>query len=468
MASSVGRFRSLRFKFALALALFSTVLMAMVMLLLEQRLRETLVRESIDKGLAAARGLAFNVEDPLLTGDDLALFSAVQNAARAPGIVFAAILDRNGVVRADTAVERVGSAYRPPAASQPVNAPAGYLVTRAAMSDGGTLLDLEVPIVTIAEPSLKIGTIHLGLSEAKIAEDIRAMRLHLAGLALLALLLGTAGAALLAGLMVGPITALVRGVRAIGEGQLDQRIDLQRSDELGVLTSAFNDMAASLREKEFIKNTFERYVSKPLAEQILQRRSELRLGGELRDVTVLFSDIRRFTTLAERLPPEQVVDLLNGYFTRMIQVVSRHEGMVDKLIGDSVMALFGAPITLGDEPLRAVRCALEMQREGAVFNRECEARGLPPLPMGIGINTGPVIAGNIGSTARMEYTVIGDEVNIAARLQGIAGPGEVLISARTYAAIAGAVKVTPLEPIQLKGKAARVDVYRVDALSENE
>jgi class 3 adenylate cyclase len=442
--------------------------MAAVMLLLEQRLRETLVRESIDKGLAAARGLAFNVEDPLLTGDDLALFSAAKNAVRAPGVVVAVILDRTGTIRADTAMERVGTRYQQPGDSQPVQEAAGYRVLRVRPPDGGSVLDLAVPIVTVAEPPLEIGTIHLGLSEAKIGDDIRQMRLHLAGLALLALLLGTAGAALLAGLMVGPLAALVRGVRAIGDGHLDQRIELQRNDELGVLTDAFNDMAASLRDKEFIKSTFERYVSKQLAEQILQRRDQLRLGGELRDVTVLFSDIRRFTTLAERLSPEQVVDLLNGYFTRMIQVVSRHEGMVDKLMGDSVMALFGAPISLGDDPLRAVCCALEMQSEGAAFSRECEARGLPPLPMGIGINTGPVIAGNIGSTARMEYTVIGDEVNIAARLQGIAGPGEVLVSGRTYAAVAHAVRVTPLEPMQLKGKQAKVDVYRVDGLRENE
>ena len=467
MASPVGRFASLRFKFAAVIALFSTLLMAAVMVLLEQRLRETLVQESIDKGLTAARGLAFNVEDPLLSGDDLALFSAARSAARSPGIDFAVILDRAGTIRADTTVERVGSSYRLADGSQVVHDDPAYRVVRVRTA-AGSHLDLEVPIVTVAEPQLKIGAIHLGISEDRIAEDIRAMRLNLLGLTVLALLLGTIGASLLAGLLVGPLTALVRGVRAIGEGNLDQRIDLKRNDELGVLTDAFNDMAESLRDKEFIKSTFERYVSKPLAEQILLRRDELRLGGELRDVTVLFSDIRRFTSLAEQLPPAQVVDLLNGYFARMIQVVSRHGGMVDKLMGDSVMALFGAPISLGDEPLRAVLCALEMQREGAVYNRECEARGLPPLPMGIGINTGPVIAGNIGSSARMEYTVIGDEVNVAARLQGIAGPGEVLISGRTFACVQHAVRVTPLEPMLLKGKQARVEVYRVDGLRENE
>lgn len=468
MAREVNRFASLRFKFALALALFSSLLMVAVMLLLEQRLREALIGENIDKGLAAARGLAFNVEDPLLGGDDLALFSAARNAVRTPGIVFATVLDRTGTVRADTEVERVGTGYRQPVDSQPVVAAPDYRVTRSRSADGATLLDLEVPIVTVAEPPLRIGTIHLGLSEAGIGADVRRMRLHLAGLALLALLLGSIGASLLAGLMVGPLSTLVRGVRAIGEGDLEQRIELRRNDELGVLTDAFNEMAASLREQAFIKSTFERYVSKPLAELILQRRDELRLGGEVREVTVLFSDIRRFTTLAERLPPEQVVDLLNGYFSRMIQVVSQHEGMVDKLMGDSVMALFGAPISFGDEPLRAVRCALEMQQQGTAFNLECEARGLPPLPMGIGINTGPVVAGNIGSAARMEYTVIGDEVNIAARLQGVAGPGEILISGRTYAAVCHAVRVTPLAPMQLKGKQSGVEVYRVDGLVQTE
>jgi len=160
--------------------------------------------------------------------------------------------------------------------------------------------------------------------------------------------------------------------------------------------------------------------------------------------------------------------MLNQYFTRMIDVVTSHEGMVDKLMGDSVMALFGAPISLGDDPLRAIRCALKMQKAGIRFNHEQEAKGLPALPMGIGINTGSVVAGNIGSSTKMEYTVIGDEVNIAARMQGIAQPGEVLISENTYRLVEDAILVTPLEPITFKGKNTVIAVYRVDGLRENE
>ena len=464
----VKKFASLRFKFALALALFCSLLMITVMLLLEQRLRETLVSESIDKGLGIARGLAFNAEDPLLTGDDLYLFSAVNNAVKAPGVVYALILDHDRNVRADTVMERIGRPYLAVAGGVVLKQSDSFNVSRYRNDAGENVLDLQVPIFTLADPPLKIGEIHIGLSEEVVQHSIQSMRLHLLGLSVMALFIGGIGAAILAGMMVNPLTALVRGVRAIGEGNLEQHIELKRNDELGVLTDAFNAMAANLRDKEFIKSTFERYVSKQLAEQILEKKDELRLGGEVREVTVLFSDIRRFTSLAEQLPPEQVVEILNDYFTRMIDIVNKHEGMVDKLMGDSVMALFGAPICLGDDPLRAIRCALEMQQAGDIFNREQEARDLPPLPMGIGINTGPVVAGNIGSSTKMEYTVIGDEVNIAARMQGIAKPGEVLISDNTYRHVADAVRVTPLEPITFKGKNTVVAVYRVDGLIENE
>lgn len=465
---TVNRFASLKFKFALALALFCSILMISVMLILEQRLRETLVSENIDKGLGVARGLAFNAEDPLLAGDDLYLFSAVNNAIKAPGVEYALILDRKRTVRAGTVMDRIGKPYQADPAGVAVKQTGKFKVYRTAGAEGVGILDLQVPIMTIAEPPLQIGEIHLGLSEAVIQQNIQSMRTHLIGLSIMALILGCIGAAVLARMMVGPLTALMQGVRAIGEGNLEQHIELKRSDELGVLTDAFNNMAANLRDKEFIKSTFERYVSKQLAEQILEQKDELRLGGEVREVTVLFSDIRRFTSLAEKLPPEQVVEILNNYFTRMIDIVNRHEGMVDKLMGDSVMALFGAPISIGDDPLRAIRCAVEMQREGLLFSQEQEAKGQPALPMGIGINTGPVVAGNIGSSTKMEYTVIGDEVNIAARMQGIAKPGEVLISENTFRLVAKDIKATPLEPITFKGKNSVVAVYRVDGLVENE
>ena len=461
MAKTGTLFTSLRFKFALVLALFSAFLMLAVMGLLEQNLRQTLVRQNIQKGIGIARGVAFNAEDPLLTGDDLYLFSAVKNAMRSPGIRYAEIVGRHGKIRAAADIAKVGRPFSLPHGTQAVEAGRGYEVRRLRLA-GSSLLDLQVPIVSVADPPVHLGDIHLGLSEELITRGVQRMRNRLAALTLVGLAVGTLLAYLLAGFLVRPLLALVRGVKAIGEGNLDQHLDLKSRDELGVLTRAFNDMAASLREKEFIKNTFERYVSKPLSQQILQARNELRLGGEEKEVTILFSDIRRFTSLAEELPPALVVELLNDYFSRMIHVVGENEGMVDKLMGDSVMALFGAPIALGDDAMRAVRCALQMQQAVAEFNRERVSRGLPAMEMGIGINTGPVIAGNIGSSTRMEYTVIGDSVNVAARLQGIARPGEVLVSEATYAQIRARVRVTPMDAMTLKGKSQPVAVYRIE------
>ena len=462
MAEKIAITASLRFKFALLLALFSGVLMLAVMLLMEQNIRNSLVRENIEKGLGIARGVAFNAEDPLLTGDDLYLFSAVKNAVRGSGVKYALIVDRQGKVRAAADMSRVGTTFRLPAGAPQLEVQSNYLVRR--IGGAGGVLDLEVPIYSVADRPIRLGDIHLGLSEERVNAEIQAMRWRLGTLAGIALVLGSLVAYLLAGVAMRPVHALVRGVKAIGGGNLEQHIELQRNDELGVLTDAFNEMASSLREKEFIKNTFERYVSKPLAETILRHQSDLQLGGEEKEVTILFCDIRRFTSLAERLPPAQVVELLNDYFTRMIQVVIDHEGMVDKLMGDSVMALFGAPLSLGNDPLRAVHCAIEMQQAVHRFNQQRAAQDLPPLEMGIGINTGPVIAGNIGSATRMEYTVIGDSVNIAARLQGLAQPGQVLVSEATYRLIGEQVVAAPLAPIELKGKRIPVGVYRIDGL----
>jgi len=292
------------------------------------------------------------------------------------------------------------------------------------------------------------------------------MRYRMAILTAVALVIGVIIAYALAGVSVRPVHYLLRGVRAVGAGNLNQKIEIYRRDEIGVLTHAFNEMTTNLQEKEFIKRTFERYVSKQLVDRMLKKKDEIKLGGEEMTITILFSDIRRFTSLAERLPPKQVVDLLNAYFTCMIDVVNKHEGMVDKLMGDSVMALFGVPFPANEDAMNSVRCAVNMQKEVKRFNKIRAGQGLPTLEMGIGLNTGPVIAGNIGSKDRMEYTVIGDSVNIAARLQGIAKPGEVLISETTYKQVKGKVIASQLEPMSLKGKRNPVGVYRIDSLLE--
>lgn len=464
MAESVRFFSSLRFKFALLMALVIALFIVGGLFLAERNMRRSLVRESIDKGVGVARAVAFNAEDPLLTGDDLYLFSAVKTASRSQGVVYAVIVDEKGKVRAASDMSLVDKAWHWPAGVGREERGDGYLLRRS--SEGGGLLDVEVPIMLVGDQPLRLGSIHLGISQRQVGRAIADLRRQLALFSLLGLAVASAIAYLLASLFVRPVDALVAGVRAIGEGRLDQEIRTPHNDELGLLTRAFNGMAAKLREKEFVEKTLERYVSKPLAQEILSHRHELKLGGEEKDVTILFSDIRGFTALAEGLPPAAVVDLLNEYFARMVQVVGRFEGMVDKFMGDAVLALFGAPMAVGNEAMRAVCCALAMQQAIDKFNRDGEKLGRQPLAVGIGINTGPVVAGNVGSALRMEYTVIGDSVNVAARLQALAGPGEILISEETFNRVQGLVLVTACETIQLKGKTTSCKVYRLDGLQQ--
>ena len=209
------------------------------------------------------------------------------------------------------------------------------------------------------------------------------------------------------------------------------------------------------------RNNLQRYLPPGAVEQIIDGTRELNLGGEIKEVTVLFSDIRDFTRLSEDLPPNEVVGMLNEYFNEMTRIAFRHEGTVDKFIGDALIVVFGAAVPHPDDALRAARAAAEMQMAMRELNARWEAQGRKTFRIGIGINTGEVLYGNIGSEQRMELTVIGDVVNLAARLSDAARGGEVLLSGSARDATGGAVRAERLEPIEVQGKAAPVEVHRM-------
>lgn len=215
---------------------------------------------------------------------------------------------------------------------------------------------------------------------------------------------------------------------------------------------------------KFIRSVFGRYISDEIADALLQNPEALNLGGRKCKVTVLLSDIRGFTSMSEHMDPEQVVAALNTCFTVMVDVIHKHNGTIDNIIGDALMVLFGAPIARSDDTVRAVACALAMQDAMVEVNRRNHELGLPELAIGIGINTGDVVAGNIGSEAYAKYSVIGAPVNMAARLEAKAGRGEVLISQSSYDEALGTVRLVETREVQVKGFTDPVRAYRVVGL----
>lgn len=216
------------------------------------------------------------------------------------------------------------------------------------------------------------------------------------------------------------------------------------------------------KERGRVTGIFGRYVSKAVVQEILSSKEEIKVGGIRKDITLMFVDIRGFTPMSEKMEPEDIINLLNEYLDLCSRAVFAFEGTIDKFIGDGVMSIFGAPIEQKDHPERAVRAALQMQRESVKLAEGLLKRYGRSVSFGIGLNSGPAVVGNIGSQDRLDYTAIGDTVNLAARLESNAKPGQILISKETYERIKDKFIVTPLDPIKVKGKEKLVEIYQVE------
>lgn len=217
-----------------------------------------------------------------------------------------------------------------------------------------------------------------------------------------------------------------------------------------------------LAESAIQRSALERFLSPDVVEMIAANPQGVKLGGSNQKVTIMFADIRGFTSLSEKMPPEKIVELLNEYFTRVTDIIFDCGGTLDKYIGDAVMAVFGAPISKGNDAVNAVKAATEIQRFLVEMNRDAAARQWPEIKVGIGINTGIVTAGNIGSPKRIDYTVIGDSVNIASRLMSNAKPGQVIVSMDTAAELEAEFTMKPLPPLTVKGKSQPLEAFEIE------
>lgn len=261
-----------------------------------------------------------------------------------------------------------------------------------------------------------------------------------------------------------PVKKLAAASDQIEQGNYEVNLKPKGSDEIGLLTERFVSMGKGLAERERLKDSFGRFVNKEIAEKAA--RGELAMGGENKEVTIFFSDIRSFTAISEKLEPAEVVEFLNDYMTRMVECVNNTNGVVDKFIGDAVMAVWGAPVSAGSptqDALNCVRGCLMMRAALREFNVGRGGDKKPIIKIGCGVNTGPVIAGQIGSTQRMEYTVIGDAVNFASRTEALNKPlgTDILITENTYELIKEHVIVEQMPSVTVKGKEKPVSMYAV-------
>jgi adenylate cyclase len=261
--------------------------------------------------------------------------------------------------------------------------------------------------------------------------------------------------------VAAPLKDVETAMAAVERGRLDGHAPVVSLDEIGAVAEGFNRMLHGLRERELVKETFGKYVTPEIRDEILAGR--ISGEGELKEVTVLFADIRDFTPWVEATTPRQVVQDLNEYFSEMAEAIRAHRGLVLQFIGDEIEAVFGAPIASRDHAAMAVRAALEMRRRLRAWNARREAAGKPALHHGIGIHTGTVLAGNIGGAERLSYALVGDPVNLASRIQGLTKDFnvDILISEATRKSIDAAVPVEELPAVRVKGRAEEVNVYKV-------
>ena len=265
---------------------------------------------------------------------------------------------------------------------------------------------------------------------------------------------------LLSSSIVNPVKSMEDAMKKVKEGDLDTSVTVASADELGGLADHFNTMIEGLKDRERIKETFGRFVTPEIAQAILNNPPKP--GGEDTEVTILFSDIRNYSGICEQLSSGEVIELLNNYFSYMVRAVERHKGLVYQFAGDGIMAVFGAPAAYPDHAQCAVLSAVDMMEALDAFNAR-HRKGLSPIRMGVGVNTGAVVAGIIGTERRMEYQVVGDAVNVASRLESLNKElhTEILISSSTCEQLSGKFDLTEFPPVKVKGKEQPVRVYGV-------
>jgi len=260
-----------------------------------------------------------------------------------------------------------------------------------------------------------------------------------------------------------PLQQIIRVLRMIRHGNFEEKVRVTSNDEIGYVGDVINEMTEGLKERDFIKDIFGKYITSEIRDEILS--GKIPLDGEIKTVTVMFADLRDFTPMVESTPPKAMVKMMNRYFETMAEAVRRHGGLILQFLGDEIYAVFGAPIARQKHPCSAIEAALDMRRRLIALNLELATENKPALRHGIGIHTGEVLAANIGSPDRMSYLLVGDTVNTASRLQELTKDlgVDILISEKTHACLTDGFRFKRLPAMHIRGKSEPMDLFALDA-----
>lgn len=410
------------------------------------------MQEQADRfGTTIAMQLAGTAREPLLAEDTFTLEVLLNNLVTAQSLRGAALFDRDGDL-AHLAGE----------------SPDRVMLTKKSklMRWHGRQEALTTYFVPISVQDMTAGYAAVTLSGKRIEQALAKARRTIVSATIVMGLVAIVVAFVLARKLSQPIHNLLSAASAISSGDLNFRIDERRNDEIGLLINAYNSMACGLLEKNQVEKVLSRFVSPSVARKMMADLDQISLGGREADGSVIFADIVGFTRLSENMAPDAVAELLNGYFDAISVAATFYRGTIDKYMGDCAMIVFGVPEEDSEHLYHSVCCGVMIQRLVQRLNIYRASRGLTTVAFRIGINTGSMLAGNLGSRDRMQYTVVGDAVNLASRLSNMAGAGDVIvpqalavqpnISSRVRAHQAGAMRV--------RGKAEPIMTYVVEGV----
>ena len=338
--------------------------------------------------------------------------------------------------------------------------------TRSGFEDIGTTLtgkDAFLAFARIPSTGWSLGAV---FPKDELFAEVSALHQRTVGMAALSVGLLLLFSIFLARSLARPLIRMAEAATKVGKGDLDLELSsIRNTDEVGQLARSFEHMVDGLKQRDFIRDTFGRYLTREVVTRLLESQDGLKLGGEAREITLMMSDLRGFTALTSHMPPENVIAFLNRYLGKMVEILLDHRGVIDEIIGDGILAFFGAPEPLEDHPERAVACALKMQAAMEEINKLNEADGLAHLEMGIAIHTGTVVVGNIGSERRSKYGAVGSAVNFTGRMESYSIGGQVLISHATYQRVSDVVTVKDVLDVRMKGIPGSVNLYDIQGIT---